>query len=307
MVTCSAISNLVGLYDMRTMKLITATQTNMPTHIKFMSRYTNTCCIVSPNGQFTVLNIFLPKSSVFGCVNMQYGSSITAVDVSMSNQALAFGDNGNVVSVHATCDRFSTNSFSNLPEFADPITQMPYYSLINDNFVPLSQMAPLDYNYHTRNSNWTSFLSHMPASDYTRSYRPVPHIRPEILDSMRVFGNVGYVNANSNMVTGGNLGGGFRHVGNGSNSKLPIIASILLINHFVNLLQIALKATVFIMTTFQYVTSFTNQITTRWTKMNMIFPVSTIHRFLVLIQRCRILIRTIWYNVCILFRKSARP
>ena len=67
LVTCSPYSQLLMIYDLREMKLVSATQLYLPIQIKFLSRFTTKCCIVSRNGQFAIVDLTCPN-------NIKYGS-----------------------------------------------------------------------------------------------------------------------------------------------------------------------------------------------------------------------------------------
>jgi len=122
-----------------------------------------------------------------------YGAEISAFDVSATDQAFAFGDNHNFVYIHGTCDKFHINTNPKSAEYADAIMPNPYYSLMNDYYTPVSEISQFPYYAFSKLSDFRSLISHMPAKQCIRTYRPTPLIAPEILRSMRMVGNIGYV------------------------------------------------------------------------------------------------------------------
>lgn len=98
------------------------------------------------------------------------------------------GTNQNVVNLYATHDKFNINPVCKQPEFADSIMPSLYYSMANDFFTPASEMAP--YPFYVQQ---TELLSYMPPAQTRRTYRPVPPISAEVLSSMRLVGDIGYI------------------------------------------------------------------------------------------------------------------
>lgn len=126
-----------------------------------------------------------------------YSAQITAFDISATDQAFAFGDDHNFVHIHGTCEKFDINTNRKQPEFADPFILNHYYPLMSDNYTPASEISPFVYYTMPPSSfDQRQLASYMPPNQCMRIYRPVPPIGPEILRSMRVVGNIGYV-ANS--------------------------------------------------------------------------------------------------------------
>lgn len=50
------------IYDLRQTKLASVTQVYQPSHIKFLSRFTTKCCIVSRNGRFSIVDLANPST-----------------------------------------------------------------------------------------------------------------------------------------------------------------------------------------------------------------------------------------------------
>lgn len=219
LVTCSPYSQLLMIYDLREMKLVSATQLYLPKHIKFLSRFTTKCCIVSRNGQFAIVDLtspnnikyifvsshqFLSNVISFSQINNislnSYGAEISAFDVSATDQAFAFGDNHNSFYVHGTCDKFHINTNPKQAEYADAIMSSPYVPLMTDYYTPVSEISQFPYYAFPKLSDFRNLLSHMPAKQCIRTYRPTPQIGQEILRSMRVVGNIGYVVNPSGMI-----------------------------------------------------------------------------------------------------------
>lgn len=147
--------------------------------------------------------------------------------MSATDQAFAFGDNHNFVYVHGICDKFHINTTPKQAEYADTplFPSGPYYPLVvatggdgsnntgggtaaayYGNHTPVSEMGgpggAFPYYAFPKLADFRSLLSHMPAKACQRTYRPTPPIAPEILRSMRVVGNIGYV-VNNNSGGGG--------------------------------------------------------------------------------------------------------
>lgn len=195
LVTCSAYSQLLMIYDIREMKLVSATQTYLPMHLKFLSRFTTKCCIVSRNGQFSIVDLTSPSNvnQINNIALHSYGAEISAFDVSATDQAFAFGDNHNFVYVHGTCDKFHINTNPKQAEYADVIMPPPYYSLTSDCYTPVSEISQFPYYAFSKLADFRNLVSHMPSKQCIRTYRPTPPIGPDILRSMKVVGNIGYV------------------------------------------------------------------------------------------------------------------
>ncbi|KAH9423737.1 poly(A)-specific ribonuclease [Dermatophagoides pteronyssinus] len=195
LVTISPYSQLMMIYDLRQTKLASVTQVYQPAHIKFLSRFTTKCCIVSRNGRFSIVDLANPSTiNPINDVQMpSYDSQVTAFDISATDQAFAFGDNQNCVYIHGTCEKFDINTNRRQPEFADPIMPTPYYSLMTDHYTPISEISPFPYFVLPTMVDYNHLVSYMPTQQCLRVYRPVPPIGPDILRTMRVVGNIGYV------------------------------------------------------------------------------------------------------------------
>lgn len=160
-----------------------------------------------------------------------FNAQITAFDISATDQAFAFGDNHNFIYIHGTCDKFNINTNPIHPEFADSILPNPYYSLMNDIYTPLSEISPFPYYALPTMDAYRQLASYMPPSQCLQMYRPVPPIAPEILRSMRVVGNIGYlINSPGKILPVGN---NYSANGNGSiRSKMPFL--LLFIFNFIS-------------------------------------------------------------------------
>ena len=113
--------------------------------------------------------------------------------MSATDQAFAFGDNHNFIYVHGTCDKFHINTNPKQAEYADVIMPSPYVSLVNDYYTPVSEIAQFPYYAFPKLSDFRNLVSHMPAKQCFRTYRPTPVISSELLRKMRMVGNIGYV------------------------------------------------------------------------------------------------------------------
>lgn len=136
----------------------------------------------------------LPLLSPFNSINIHsYGAEITAFDVSATDQAFAFGDSHNGVYVHGTCEKFHINTNPQQPECADALLNNSYYPLVADMYPPISEISPFPYFAFTSATELRRLASYMPPSQCIKTYRHIPPIAPDILNSMRIVGNIGYV------------------------------------------------------------------------------------------------------------------
>ncbi|KPM02511.1 ubiquitin specific protease-like protein 1 [Sarcoptes scabiei] len=149
-----------------------------------------------------------------------YSAQITAFDISATDQAFAFGDDHNFVHIHGTCEKFDINTNRKQPEFADPFILNHYYPLMSDNYTPASEISPFVYYTMPPSSfDQRQLASYMPPNQCMRIYRPVPPIGPEILRSMRVVGNIGYVANSPGKIPV--IGNNYSSNGNGSIRNSP--------------------------------------------------------------------------------------
>lgn len=118
---------------------------------------------------------------------------MTAFDIAATDQAFAIGTNQNVVNLYATHDKYNINPSSKQPEFADANMAYQYYSLVNDCYTPVSEISPFPYYEFNQVASHRELLSFMPPHTTNRTYRPVPPVSAEVLSSMRLVGNIGYV------------------------------------------------------------------------------------------------------------------
>ena len=76
----------------------------------------------------------------------------------------------------------------------------PYYSLTSDCYTPVSEISQFPYYAFSKLADFRNLVSHMPSKQCIRTYRPTPPIGPDILRSMKVVGNIGYVVNPSGMI-----------------------------------------------------------------------------------------------------------
>lgn len=69
---------------------------------------------------------------------------ILSFDVSLTNQAMAFGDSGGQIHLFSTTEEPIFNSYSRSTEFPDPVVQYPSFA-IDDYSTPLSSI-PMVYD-----------------------------------------------------------------------------------------------------------------------------------------------------------------
>ena len=122
------------------------------------------------------------------------GCNIMSLDISPSNQCLAFGDTSNSINLYASVADPVLNPYARDSEFADPIEQLPPMD-IND---PLAIYASVPRPHlPPGQSSYSSDL--WPERFMRPGYRPTPDIDAEILKSMKVVGNIGYSRNINNM------------------------------------------------------------------------------------------------------------
>ncbi|XP_041365358.1 PAN2-PAN3 deadenylation complex catalytic subunit Pan2-like isoform X2 [Gigantopelta aegis] len=194
LVTCG-FSNRMGnltadrflmVYDMRVMRAVAPMQVHVdPMFIRFVPDYSNKLAIVSQTGHFQLVEaIAMPPPMVFYQVNTN-GTAITGFDMSPSCQSMMFGDNHGMLHEFTLGDNCCFNMYPEPTEFPDPVQPLPPIH-IDDEMTPYS-VIPMIYptNGH--------LMSDWPVGMCKREYRKPKPIDPQLLQSMKVYQNVGYV------------------------------------------------------------------------------------------------------------------
>ena len=179
------------LYDLRQMKAVAPIPMPnfSPYLIKFLPKFAAKCCVVSQTGHFQILDVtdtLLSQRSIHSVQLPPSGASITTFDVSSTGQAFAFGDDHNFIYLLGACNEVDFNINSKPTEFADPIETVRSVP-ITDLWTPMSEISPFPYYAVT-----DKLLSDMSPEMCRKLYRPTPPIDPEIVETIRMVGSIGY-------------------------------------------------------------------------------------------------------------------
>ncbi|XP_071747844.1 PAN2-PAN3 deadenylation complex catalytic subunit PAN2 [Lepeophtheirus salmonis] len=186
------------VYDMRILRAISPIQSMVvPYHLRFLQSMTSQIAIMSANGQVQMADtacLATPNLSMFQVEFNLEGLNTISMDISPSNQCLAFGDTGNTIYLYSSYADPVLNPYARATEFADPVEQLPAMS-IDDEFavyssVPRPHLPP----------GTNSYLSDLWPDRFCRNaFRDTPEINPEIIRSMKIIGTVGYARNVTNM------------------------------------------------------------------------------------------------------------
>eukprot|EP00096_Caligus_rogercresseyi_P013542 TRINITY_DN6183_c0_g1_i1.p1 TRINITY_DN6183_c0_g1~~TRINITY_DN6183_c0_g1_i1.p1 ORF type:complete len:1219 (-),score=351.45 TRINITY_DN6183_c0_g1_i1:406-4062(-) len=186
------------VYDMRILRAISPIQSMfVPYQLKFLPSMTSQIAIMSANGQVQMADtacLSTPNIAFFQVEFNCEGLNTISMDISPSNQVLAFGDTGNTLYLYSSYDDPVLNPYSRATEFADPVEPLPPMA-IEDEFgvyasVPRPHLPP----------GVNSYLSDLWPDKFSRvTHRVTPDINPEILRSMKIIGTVGYARNVTNM------------------------------------------------------------------------------------------------------------
>ena len=127
-----------------------------------------------------------------------------SLDISPSNQCLAFGDTSNSLHLYSSVPEPILNPYARDSEFADPIEHLPSMD-ITDDFANYASI-PRPHLSVGQNNYCSDFW---PERFMKQAYRPTPEIDSDILKSMKIVGTIGYArnltNAKRNVVRYPNL------------------------------------------------------------------------------------------------------
>ena len=194
------------VYDLRILRAISPIPIHVPPYqLRFLPSMSSRIAVVSSLGQVQLVDtaaLISPQTNMFQ-VNMSAiatGESCNTIsmDISPSNQCLAFGDSLNEVYLYSSVSEPAMNPFARETEFAEPVPsrtpmsiddELAIYSKIPRPYLPVGQ---------------TTYLSDYWPEKYRRqAYRPTPAIDPEILKTMKVMETggikVGYARNVTNM------------------------------------------------------------------------------------------------------------
>ena len=187
------------VYDLRILRAISPLQVMVvPSQLRFLPSMSSRIVVLSSLGQVQLVDtaaLATPQMSMFQIHSAAMeGCNIMSLDISPSNQCLAFGDTSNSINLYASVADPVLNPYARDSEFADPIEQLSPMD-IND---PLAIYASVPRPHlPPGQSSYSSDL--WPERFMRPGYRPTPDIDAEILKSMKVVGNIGYSRNINNM------------------------------------------------------------------------------------------------------------
>ena len=179
------------VYDLRILRAISPIQIHLvPYQLRFLPSMSSRIVVLSSVGQVQLVDtatLSNPQVNLFQ-VNLGIdGCSTISMDISPSNQCLAFGDTANSVHLYSSVSDPVLNPFARETEFADSMAplspmdiedELAIYSRVARPFLPPGQ---------------TSYAStYWPERFKKQAYRRTPQIDLEILRTMKIVGTTGY-------------------------------------------------------------------------------------------------------------------
>ena len=187
------------VYDLRMIKAISPIQVMLvPYQLRFLPSMSSRIVVLSSLGQVQLVDtaaLLTPQMSMFQIHSAALeGCNIISLDISPSNQCMAFGDTSNSIHLYSSVADPMLNPYARDSEFADPIEHHPPMDICDELAIYASIPRP-----HLPPGQ-TSYLSDFWPERFMRpGYRPTPEIDPEILKSMKVVGTIGYARNVTNM------------------------------------------------------------------------------------------------------------
>lgn len=179
------------VYDLRTYRLVAPIQTIFPPSLlRFIPAFTSKFCIASSLGQFQLLDVAATPTE--NCtafthqVQTQPEASLTALNVSSSGQALAFGDDLGMIHLFGTNTNVTFNQFSAATEFPDPLESVP--PIDPDDFITPLSIIPQPYSYDPYEKSLSDDLKPLEGAQFYRT----PKISDKITDNLTIRSDVGY-------------------------------------------------------------------------------------------------------------------
>lgn len=195
MVTCGfsnrlgslAVDRFLMVYDLRMLRAVSPMQTVVdPLYLRFMPSITSQLVVVSAAGQAQLLDTIALAEPKICLLQVDCPAAmILSFDVSLTNQAMAFGDSGGQIHLFSTTEEPIFNTYSRPTEFPDPVVQYPSFA-IDDYSTPLSSI-PMVYD-----PSDGPLASDWPAHLIKYAYRKPVGIEAEILKTMKMQGSIGY-------------------------------------------------------------------------------------------------------------------
>ncbi len=187
------------VYDLRILRAISPIQIMVvPYQLRFLPSMSSRIVVLSSMGQVQLVDtaaISTPQMSMFQVNNAMDGSTMTlTMDISPSNQCLAFGDTSNTLHLYSSVAEPMLNPYSRDSEFADPVETLPPMD-INDELAIYSSVP----RPHLPEGQTSYCSDYWPDRFNQQIYRPTPEIDQDILRTMKLVGNIGYARNTSNM------------------------------------------------------------------------------------------------------------
>ncbi|XP_022189319.2 PAN2-PAN3 deadenylation complex catalytic subunit PAN2 [Nilaparvata lugens] len=179
------------VFDVRMMRVVSPIPLLLdPLLLRFMPTFSSRIAVASTIGQLQLVDthsISEPDLTVYQVNNAN--SMCLALDVSPSCQAITVGDSGGSIHLLTSSDRALFNTFSRPTEFADPIETYPPISI--DDRLAILAAVPLAFQPPSSTVK-QKLLSDWPKEFLQKVNRQTPPIDPEILQSMKMNGTIGY-------------------------------------------------------------------------------------------------------------------
>lgn len=181
------VDRFLKVYDLRMMRAIAPIQTvTDPLYLRFMPSVNSRLAVVSALGQIQLLDTIALAEPRICLLQMESpGGMCLTFDISMTSQAMAFGDSLGQIHLFTTSPDPVFNTYSRMTEHADHVAAFPSFG-IDDTKVPLASVPmPIVSGDITLSSDW-------PFNFTQKVYRRSPGIDPEIQRTMRMQGPIGY-------------------------------------------------------------------------------------------------------------------
>lgn len=133
------VDRFLMVYDLRMVKAIAPIGMNYaPFLLRFVPIYSSKFCVVSPTGQFTLMDTSGPSNTppFVHSIELPPGAAISAFDVSNSSQALTFGDSSGLIYLFGASSEVIFNVNSIATEFADEVSLVVNIDISSD-FYPV--------------------------------------------------------------------------------------------------------------------------------------------------------------------------